>query len=154
MANTYTQIYIHYVFATQKRWRFLAEEKQQPIYEYMAALVRNFKCYTQCIGGAEDHVHLLVGLHPTLSVSDFAQKLKANTSRFINEKGWAMGKFLWQDGFGAFSVSKSGLTAVREYISRQKEHHTKHKFLDEFEALLKRYEIDYDMKYVFHEPGE
>jgi len=116
MPNTYTQIYIHYVFATEIRMPLIKGDKQQELYAYSAGIVRDLNCFMQCIGGMEDHVHLLVGLHPTLSVSEFAQKFKANTSRFINEKGWVLGKFNWQGGFGAFSVSQSGLMQVRDYI--------------------------------------
>ena len=151
MANTYTQIYIHYVFATQKRYRFMAEERQQSIYEYMAATIHDLNCFTQCINGTEDHVHLLIGLHPTLSVSEFAQKVKANVSRFINEKGWALGKFNWQEGFGAFSVSQTKLQVVRDYISHQKEHHAKQGFVAEFETLLAGYKVSYEAKYLFRD---
>ena len=105
MAGTYTQIYIHYVFAIKSRLRLVNEDIQKELYNYIAGITRELKCFLQCIGGTEDHIHLLIGLHPTLSVSEFAQKLKANTSRFINENGWALGKFSWQEGFGAFSVS-------------------------------------------------
>ncbi|MDD4308911.1 MAG: transposase [Candidatus Cloacimonetes bacterium] len=102
----------------------------------------------------EDHIHLLVGLHPTLSVSEFAQKFKANTSRFINEKGWGLGKFKWQDGFGAFSVAQSGLEKVRDYIVHQEEHHSNKSFLSEYESLLTKYQIKYDKSYVFHDSLE
>jgi REP element-mobilizing transposase RayT len=102
----------------------------------------------------EDHVHLLIDLHPTLSVSEFAQKFKANTSRFINEKGWALGKFQWQGGFGAFSVAQSGLERVRDYITQQEQHHRNQSFKNEYESLLKKYRVKYDTRYVFHDPLE
>ena len=154
MANTYTQIYVHYVFATQKRLRLIHDNAQNELYNYSAGLTKELKCFLQCIGGMEDHIHLLVGLHPTLSVSDFAQRFKANTSRFINEKGWVIGKFNWQNGFGAFSVSQSGLEQVRDYIAKQKEHHCKMRFKDEFEALLGKYMVKYDEKFTFEEPQD
>lgn len=149
MANTYTQIYIHYVIATQHRMRFLTAEIQQELYAYSAGLIKEFHCFLHGIGGTNDHLHLLVGLHPTLAVSEFAQKFKANTSRFINEKGWALGKFQWQEGFGAFSVSQSGLRKVREYIRNQTEHHRRQSFTSEFEELLTKYSITYDKRYLF-----
>ena len=107
MADTYTQIYIHYVFATELRFRILHNELQTEFFNYSAGVVKDLNCFIQCIGGMEDHIHLLIGLHPTLAVSEFAQKFKANTSRFINEKHWVKGIFNWQKGFGAFSVSQS-----------------------------------------------
>lgn len=154
MAGTYTQIYIHYVFATQTRLRLISSDIQNELYNYMAGLTRELGCYLQCIGGMEDHIHLLIGLHPTIPVSEFAQKLKANTSRFINNKGWVLGKFNWQEGYGAFSVSQSGLDKVREYISHQKDHHQNRSFAEEYEALLARYNVEYDKKHLFHEPDE
>ncbi|MDD3533192.1 MAG: IS200/IS605 family transposase [Candidatus Cloacimonadaceae bacterium] len=151
MPNTYTQIYIHYVFATEVRSRLLAEERQKELYDYSAGIIKELNCFLQCIGGMEDHIHILVGLHPTLSVSEFAQKVKANTSKFINKKAWLIGKFSWQKGFGAFSVSQSGLGEVRNYIKNQKEHHRGQSFADEYQTLLTRYRIDFDKKYLFHE---
>ena len=154
MPNTYTQIYIHYVFATDTRLRLIRGDMQEELYRYAAGLMRDLDCFVQCIGGMEDHLHLLVGLHPTLSVSDFAQKFKANTARFINEKGWGRGKFGWQSGYGAFSVSQSGLAQVRDYINNQEEHHKKQSFGSEYEALLTRYRIEFDRNYTFHDPVE
>jgi REP element-mobilizing transposase RayT len=140
------------VFATDIRLRLLTLERQNELYAYAAGIIKELNCFLQCIGGMEDHIHILVGINPSLSVSEFAQKIKANTSRFINEKGWVQGKFHWQEGFGAFSVSQSGLERVREYIAHQKEHHLRHTFISEYETLLTRYKVDYDQKYVFHEP--
>ncbi len=154
MANTYTQIYIHFVFATERRMRFLTPEIRQETYSYLAGCIKDLKGFVQCIGGMDDHIHILVGMPPTLSVSEFAQKVKANSSRFINEKGWVLGKFKWQEGFGAFSVSQSGLENTREYIQNQENHHRKHTFSNEYIALLTRYEIKYDSRYVFHDPVE
>lgn len=149
MPNTFTQIYIHYVFATKHRMRFLNVGIQKELYAYTAGITKSLNCFMQCIGGMDDHVHLLIGLHPTLSVSDFAQKIKSNSSRFINQKGWALGKFEWQEGFGAFSISQSGLGKVREYIQNQAKHHQRQSFLDEYEELLTKYQINYDLLYLF-----
>ncbi len=154
MPNTNTQIYIHYVFATEIRLRLLSEDRQEELYTYCAGINKELKCFLQCIGGMEDHIHILVGLHPTLSVSEYAQKIKARTSRFINDKGWALGKFNWQKGFGAFSVSQSGLETVGNYIKNQKEHHLGQSFSSEYETLLTRYEINFDQQYVFHDPED
>ncbi len=150
MANTYTQIYIHYVIATKHRMRFLTADVEKEMNAYAAGVIKELNCFLQCIGGgADDHIHILVGLHPTMAVSEFAQRLKANTSRFINEKGWMSGKFQWQEGYGAFSVSQSGLEKVREYIRNQAEHHSRQSFASEFEELLTKYCVPYDKLYLF-----
>jgi REP element-mobilizing transposase RayT len=151
MANTYTQIYIHYVFATKLRIRAFNESRRTELFDYTAGLIAKLGCFVHRIGGAEDHIHILLGLHPTLSVSECAQKIKANTSRFINEQGWMPGKFTWQEGFGAFSVSHSNLEMVRAYIGNQVQHHTKQTFVEEFEALLSKHLVDYNRKFMFKE---
>lgn len=150
MANTYTQIYLHYVVATKYRMRFLNKEIEKELYSYASGLTRDLKCFMQCIGGMDDHLHILVGLHPTLAISEFAQKFKANTSRFINEKGWALGKFQWQEGYAAFSVSQSGLDKVREYILHQAEHHLRISFSSEYTELLLKNQIDFNEQFLFH----
>ena len=149
MANTYTKIYIHLVFATETRDSMIRSDMQAELYAYTAGIVKELKYFFHCIGGTEDHIHLLVGMNPDLALSDFVQKVKANTSRFINEKGWLTGTFRWQNGFGAFSVAQSQLEMVRSYIKNQDQHHHSLSFKDEYETLLQRYQIDYDTKYVF-----
>jgi len=154
MANTYTQIYIHNVVATRHRMRFLTADIQKEMNAYAAGLIKELNCFLQGIGGLDDHLHLLVGLHPRLAVSEFAQKFKANTSRFINEEGWYEGKFEWQEGYGAFSVSQSGLEQVREYIRNQAEHHRRQSFSSEYEELWTKYGIHYEKPYLFHPSSE
>jgi REP element-mobilizing transposase RayT len=142
------------VFATKKRQSILRPGAKEEFYRYCAGLVRDFNCFFQCMGGVEDHIHLLVGLDPVLSVSEFAQKFKANTSRLINSKGWVIGKFEWQSGFGAFSVSRSGLERVRQYLSRQDEHHKSKSFMMEYEAMLTKHQVAYSKEYIFVEPSD
>ena len=95
MPNTYTQLYVHFVFATRHRMRFLTENIQQDLFCYMGGITEKSNCFMHCIGGVEDHIHLLIGVHPEISVSQLAHKLKANSSRFINEKAWSPWKFEW-----------------------------------------------------------
>ena len=154
MPNTYTQVYIHLVFATEYRSRLLRKEMRTELFDYTAGIVRELNCFVQCIGGMEDHVHLLIGLIPSLSISTFAQKVKANTSRFINDKAWIPGKFRWQDGYGAFSVSQSALEQVRGYIRNQEQHHSSRTFSEEYLALLEKHNISYDEKYIFRGPSD
>jgi putative transposase len=101
-----------------------------------------------------DHLHLLVGLRPDASLSDLVRDIKANSSRLINEKRWVMGRFSWQEGFGAFSYSRSQLGTVIRYIENQPEHHAKKSFRDEYTALLEKFGVEYDPKYIFRDASE
>ena len=154
MSQSYSQIYIHYVFITKFRQRFLRESIQPELSDYIGGYTKNLNCFMQCIGGMEDHLHLLIGLKPSITVSEFAQKVKANSSRFIHEKGWTYGKFEWQPGFGAFSLSQSNLENARKYIKNQKENHQHKTLLDEYEDLLRNYKIGYDKRYLFDSDSE
>ena len=96
-----------------------------------------------------DHIHILVGIKPSISISDLVRDVKAGSSKFINDKKWMNGKFNWQEGFGAFSYSKSNLDTVVKYILNQEEHHQKRTFKEEYLDFLEKFEIEYDIKYVF-----
>lgn len=104
------------------------------------------------INGTSDHVHLLTGLHTTQSMSELMRDVKANSSRWINEKGFLKSRFEWQEGYGAFSYAKSNVSSVIQYIARQKEHHLKMGFAEEYKRFLEKFEIEFDERYVFHEP--
>ena len=101
------------------------------------------------IGGVENHVHILLGIKPNLALSDLVREIKANSSRFINEKRFVRGKFAWQEGFGAFSYSHSHLADVIHYIENQEKHHQSTKFKDEYLAFLRKYDVDFDERYLF-----
>lgn len=101
------------------------------------------------IGGIENHVHILLGIKPNIALSDLVREIKANSSRFINEKKFVRGKFAWQEGFGAFSYSHSQLGDVIRYIQNQEEHHRKTNFKDEYLKFLRKYEVDFEEKYLF-----
>ena len=152
MADPYTQIYIHYVMATYARVPLLFEEKQDRFYDYIAGTIRGLGCFVHCIGGVEDHIHILIGLNPAKSIAEVAQKIKANSSRFINQQNWFPEKFRWQDGYAAFSVSTSKREQVRTYIKNQKEHHKKISFMDEYFSLMEKHGIEYNKKHIFHQP--
>ncbi len=96
-----------------------------------------------------DHVHLLVGLKPSIAISDLVRDIKAGSSKFITDNHWVKGKFNWQEGFGAFSYSRSQIDAVIKYILNQEEHHKKKTFREEYIYFLKKFEIEYDEKYLF-----
>jgi REP element-mobilizing transposase RayT len=142
-------MYIQVVFAVQYRENLIAEENREEIEKYICGIISNKKCKVLAIYCNPDHVHILIALHPTISVSDLVRDIKANSSRFINEKGWLRGRFNWQDGFGAFTYAKSQIDGVVKYILRQPIHHQKQSFQDEYLSTLRRFEVEFDEKYLF-----
>lgn len=149
MPNTYSQIYIQIVFAVKGRQNLIASEHREELHKYITGIVRNRDQKMLSIFIMPDHTHLLVGLKPSIAISDLVRDIKADSSNFINEKKWLRGKFNWQEGFGAFSYSRSQLDSVIEYILNQKKHHEKKNFREEYIGFLKKFEIDYDEKYLF-----
>ncbi|MEZ6043141.1 MAG: IS200/IS605 family transposase [Planctomycetaceae bacterium] len=144
------QLLYHVVFSTKERRPLLQDDQfREGVWAYMAGVARNLDGFAIRIGGYYDHAHLLVRIPAKVAVSDFVGKLKANTSKHINESRDAGMRFHWQDGYGAFTVSPSWQNAVVAYISRQMEHHRKQSFQDEFLEILKRHEVDYDPKYIW-----
>jgi putative transposase len=149
MANTYSQIYIQIVFAVAGRMNLIEKKWKDELYKYISGIIRNNDQKLIAIGGTENHIHILIGIKPTIALSDLVRDVKANSSRFVNEKKFAQGKFSWQQGFGAFSYSHSHLSDVIRYIQHQEEHHKTKNFKDEYLKFLKKYEVDYDEKYLF-----
>ena len=149
MANTYSQIYTQIVFAVQGRQNLLAKEWRQEVFKYMAGIIKNKGHKPIIINGADDHVHVFIGLKPSMALPDLARDIKNNSSNFINENRWVKGKFNWQEGYGAFSYGHSQVEALYNYIQNQEAHHAKQSFQDEYLDLLKRFKVDYDTKYLF-----
>ncbi len=149
MANTYTQIYIHIVFAVKGRQNLISKEKREELHKFITGVVSNRNQKLFAVFAMPDHLHLLVSMGPTCSVSDLGRDIKAGSSKFINEKGWMNNKFNWQEGYGAFSYSRSGVDSVVKYILNQEEHHQKKTFREEYFDFLTKFEIEYDPKYVF-----
>jgi putative transposase len=149
MANTYTQIYIHIVFAVKGRQNLISKNWNEELYKYITGIITNEDQKLIVINGMPDHIHILIGLKPNKALSDLVRDIKANSSRFINEKRWINGKFEWQTGFGAFSYNHSQLTNVINYIQNQEEHHKKKTFKEEYVEFLKAFEIDYKNEYIF-----
>ena len=147
MANTYTQIYMHIIFAVKNRMSLITPEHESGLYAYIAGACNNHKHHLLAIGGWKDHVHLLIGMHPAESVSDLVQSLKIQTSKWMREH-YGVAWFSWQSGFGAFSYSKSFLPQVEHYIQNQKEHHKKFSFEEEMRMIYKEAGIDYDERYM------
>ncbi len=149
MPNTYTQIYVHIVFAVQGRQNLISEKYREKLEKYICGIVSNKKSKPLAIYCNPDHTHILIGLHPSISISDMARDIKANSSKWINEQRLIVGKFNWQEGFGAFTYSKSQIDVVVKYILNQPQHHKKTSFKEEYIDLLKKFEIDYNEKYLF-----
>jgi REP element-mobilizing transposase RayT len=144
------QLLYHIVFSTKERRALLQNDQfREGVWAYMAGVARNLDGFAIRIGGYHDHAHLLVRIPAKVAVSDFVGKLKANTSKHINESRDTGMKFHWQDGYGAFTVSPSQQGAVVAYIDGQIEHHRKQSFQDEFLQILKRHEVEYDPKYIW-----
>ncbi len=149
MANTYTQIYIHVVFAVEGRQNLIKPEHNDELQKYITGIVSAQRHKVIAINNMPDHLHLLAGLRPDAALSELVRDIKANSSRFINEKRWMMGRFSWQEGFGAFSYSRSQLGAVIRYVENQQQHHAKKSFRDEYTTLLEKFRVDYDRRYIF-----
>jgi putative transposase len=149
MANTYTQIYIHIVFAVEGRQSLIKSEHNDELQKYITGIVSGQKQKLIAINNMPDHLHLLVGMRPDSSLSDLVRDIKANSSKFINEQRWVMGRFSWQEGFGAFSYSRSQLGTVIRYIENQQKHHATKSFREEYVALLEKFGVEYDPQYIF-----
>lgn len=149
MANTYTQMYVQIVFAVKGRDNLIREKHRDELEKYICGIINNKKSKPLAIYCNPDHIHILIGLHPTSSVSDLTRDIKANSSKFINEKKLLSGKFNWQDGFGAFTYSKSQIDNVAKYILNQPIHHKRKSFKEEYLAILKKLGIEYDDRYLF-----
>ncbi len=147
--GTFTKLTYHVVFSTKYRRKSINQATQERLYEYMGGIIRNLDGSLVEIGGIEDHVHLLVNLPPFKSVSDSIRDIKANASRWMNERLQTNLKFEWQKGFGAFTVSHSQIEIVRQYIRNQREHHRTRSFTEEFIELLQRHEIMFNPASLF-----
>jgi len=150
MANTYSQIYIHVVFAVEGRQNLIAPEHNDELQKYITGILSAQRQKLISINNMPDHLHLLLGLRPDACLSDLVRDVKANSSRIINEKHWVAGRFSWQEGFGAFSYSRSQLGTVIRYIENQQKHHAKKSFQEEYIGLLERSGVDYDRRYIFN----
>lgn len=149
MPNTYSQIYIQIVFAVKGRQNFLKETFREELQKYMTGIITNKKQKVYAIYCMPDHTHVFVSVKPDISISDLVRDVKSNSSSFIKEKSFVNSSFSWQEGFGAFSYSKSQARQVVDYVLNQPIHHTKRTFRDEYLDFLQKYEIEYDEKYLF-----
>jgi putative transposase len=149
MAGTYSQIYIQVVFAVQGRQNLLAREWRDEVFKYMSGIIKNKGQKPIIVNGVDDHVHVFIGLKPSMALSDLVRDVKNNSTNFINDNKWVKGKFSWQEGYGAFSYSHSQVENVYNYILNQEGHHSKQTFKDEYLDFLSKFEIEHDVKYLF-----
>ena len=151
MANTYTQLYVQFVFAVRNRASLIDETFEQRLYQYMTGIIQNHQHKVIAINGMPDHIHIFAGIHPNQSISDIMKTVKGESSGWVNERGLVKGNFKWQEGFGAFSYSRSHIDNVYKYILNQKKHHRKRTFIQEYVEFLDKFGIEYDERYVFKE---
>ena len=149
MANTYSQIYIQIVFAVQNRDALIQPDWETELFKYITGIVQNKGQKMLSINGTSNHIHFLIGMKPSCCLSDLVREIKKSSNTFIKEKNFSKFHFQWQEGFGAFSYSHSQLTDVIHYIEKQKEHHKKQTFKQEYLAFLKAFDIDFKNEYVF-----
>ncbi len=151
MANTYSQIHLHIIFAVKYRQSIIHNSWKDELYCYISGIVQHNKHKMIAINGMSDHIHLLIGMRPTQSISELLQDIKGSSSKWINEKKFIKSRFEWQEGYGVFSYGKSQIKNVITYIENQEEHHKKKTFREEYLEFLKIFEIDFDEKYIFKE---
>ena len=149
MAGTFSQIYIQYVFAVNGRDNLLQKPWRDDVFKYMAGIIKGKDQKPIIVNGVANHVHVFVGLKPSMCAADLVRDIKNNSSKFINESKFLKGKFLWQEGYGVFSYAHSQIDDVYQYIMNQEEHHRKKSFRDEYLDFLKKFDVEYDERYLF-----
>ncbi|MBN8597855.1 MAG: IS200/IS605 family transposase [Planctomycetes bacterium] len=146
MSSTFTNINVHIIFSTKNRAPQIDSAFADRLYSYIGGIARKLDCQMLAAGGIEDHIHLLIGLHPTVAISDLVRDIKANSSKWLHED--VKTAFEWQRGYAAFSVSESIVPHVRAYIAKQREHHAHKSYEEELIAFLERHNIKYDRTYL------
>lgn len=149
MGNTYSQINIHCVFAVRGRENLISKEFRDELHKYMSGILKNDNAYPLSIGGWKDHVHVFFEMNPDSKISELMRMLKASSSKWINDNKFVRAKFRWQEGYGAFSYSRSQRNNVINYIMNQEDHHKRQTFREEYIELLTKFEIEFKNEYVF-----
>ncbi len=149
MANTFSQIYLQFVFAVQNRQCLIIKDNKEELHKYITALVQNRKAKLLAVNCMPDHVHLFVGFKPTVSIADFIKEIKVESNEFINSKNWTKGRFKWQEGYGVFSYSHSHIDAVIKYVQNQEIHHQKRTFKQEYIDLLDKFQVSFEERFLF-----
>lgn len=149
MSTTYSNILIHIIFSTKDRKPFISDQYRERLYAYIGGIIRSEGAEPLAIGGTIDHVHLVVKIKPNHALSDLVRKIKANSSKWINDNHLCQNKFGWQNGYGGFSVSTSQIEKVRRYIENQVEHHKVKTFKEELTEILMKLGVEFDPDYLW-----
>ena len=152
MANTYTALHYHIIFSTKNRQPWIIPDIEHRVWAFIGGIARTYKMAALQVGGIEDHIHALVTAPPTIAAFQIAQFLKGESSKWIHEEFAALRHFGWQDGYGAFTVSKSNISEVISYIQNQREHHRKKTFQEEYLDFLRKNGIEYNERYLWGDP--
>ena len=154
MANTYTQMHLHLVFAVKYRQALIRPEWEERLHKYITGIIQNNGHKLLAINSVPDHMHIFIGANPKQSISDLMRLVKGDSAEFINKQKLTKSKFQWQEGYGGFTNSHSQIDAVVKYILNQKEHHRKKSFRQEYEKILRDYGIDFNEQYIFKDPAD
>ena len=149
MANTFSQIYLQFVFAVQNRQSLIPKQHKEELHKYITSLVQARNAKMLAINCMPDHTHLFVGFKPSVLISDFVKEIKVQSNEFIKSKNWVKGAFSWQEGYGVFSYGYSQIDVVCKYVLNQEEHHKKKTFRQEYLDFLEKFDVPYDERYLF-----
>ncbi len=149
MGQSLVKNYVHIIFSTKHRERFIKEEIEDKLYDYIGSVCVALGCQPLKIGGYDDHVHILCMLSKTITLSSLLEKIKSHSSKWFKTIDKSLERFYWQNGYGAFSVNPSQVNTVIKYISNQRAYHNHISFQDEFRTFLKKYEVEYNEIYVW-----
>ncbi|HSU28584.1 MAG TPA: IS200/IS605 family transposase [Chitinophagaceae bacterium] len=152
MANTYTQLHIQFVFAVKYRAALIQKQWSDKLHKYITGIIQANEHKMLQINSMPDHVHILIGMRPHQSISSLMQNVKTESSKYVRTERFCKSTFAWQEGYGAFSYSKSDVQNVISYIQNQESHHKKEEFLREYPRMLNEFDIEYDNRYIFKEP--
>lgn len=148
MSGTFSQIYIQIVFAVKGRANLIPSSKKEELYKYISGIIREKGQKSIIVNGMPNHIHIFVGLKPSMCLADLVRDIKSNSSKFINEQKWIKGKFSWQEGYGSFSYGQSQIDRVYKYILNQEEHHRHKTFKEEYVGFLKAFNIPYEERFL------
>jgi len=149
MPGTFSQLYIQVVFAVKSRASLISNDWKDELHKYMAGIIKGKDQKPIIVNGMPDHIHVFIGLRPSMAISDLVRDIKNNSSNFINDNDWIKGKFQWQEGYGAFSYGHSQIENVYNYILNQERHHKKKTFRQEYLEFLEKFEVPYEERYLF-----
>ncbi len=152
MPDTYFKLHIQFVFAVRFRAALIQKSWKDDLHKYMTGIIQNNDHKMLQLNSMPDHIHFLIGMRPHQSIAALIQNVKTESSKWIKSQNFCRAKFAWQNGYAAFSYSKSHVNNVIRYIQNQEIHHQKIGFLDEYKRMLKLFDVEYEEKYLFQEP--